>query len=113
MSAMNTMSTKSIIEEKIAKKLNERTDLAKSISVPVAIELLGEGGGRWLIDFTKKPALVEAGSNAPAKTTISMDAEVFNQLAAGEIDPQTAFLMGKVRVEGDLGLAIKLGQLLV
>ncbi|MFH0800731.1 MAG: SCP2 sterol-binding domain-containing protein [Pseudomonadota bacterium] len=102
---------KEIIEVKVAKKLKERPDLGKGIGVAVAIDLKGEGGGRWVIDMTKEPATVSADSTAPVATTISMEAGIFEKMANGEMDPQTAFLTGKVKVDGNLGVAIKLGQL--
>lgn len=101
---------KKIIEEKIAGKLRDRPEIAKGIGTAVAIDLSGEGGGRWLIDMSKEPAAVGM-SAQPATTTISMEAKVFEQMVRGEIDPQTAFLTGKVKVDGNLGVAIKLGQL--
>lgn len=106
------MNAKQLIEEKIAKKLKERPDIAKGIGAAVAINLAGAGGGRWVLDMSCEPVKIIMDQNASAKTTISMDTEVFEKMAAGEIDPQTAFLSGKVKVEGDLGIAIKLGQLL-
>lgn len=109
---MADMSAKSIIEEKIAKRLAERADLARGIGAAVAIDLKGDGGGRWVIDCSKDPAEVHADASSPAVTTISMDADVFKKMSAGELDPQTAFLTGKVKVDGNLSAAIKLGQLL-
>ena len=106
------MDAKAIIEGKLSKKLSESPELSRSVNAAVAIELSGEGGGRWLIDFTKTPANIEAESSAHAVTTISMDAETFVGMSGGEIDPQTAFLTGKIKVDGNLGVAIKLGELL-
>lgn len=101
-----------IIEGKVSKRLIERPDVAKGIGVAVAIELSGADAGRWVIDCSKEPATVRADSSTHAVTTISMDAEVFEKMAKGELDPQTAFLTGKVKVDGNLGVAIKLGDLL-
>ena len=104
-------SAKELLEVKIAGKLRERPELAKNIGVAVAINLKGEGGGRWVIDMSKPAASVVADAKTAAVTTISMEASIFEQLATGQLDPQTAFLTGKVKVDGNLGIAIKLGQL--
>lgn len=106
------MSAKQLIEEKIARKLKERPEIAKGIGVAIAIDLTGAGGGRWVIDMSGSPAKISMDRNAPVTTTISMETDIFEKMAAGELDPQMAFLSGKVKVDGNLGVAIKLGQLL-
>jgi len=106
------MTTKEIIEGKIAKRLKERPEDARGIGVAVAISLSGKGAGRWIIDCSKSPAEVREDKTAPAETTISMEGGDLVKMVEGELNPQMAFLMGKVKVDGNLGLAIKLGQLL-
>lgn len=109
---MDKSFAKEFIETNIAKKLTEKPSIGKGIGVPVAIELTGDGGGRWVIDFTTEPATVSNDGSARAETTIKMEAEIFEKLVNGELNAQAAFLSGKVKVEGNLGAAIKLGQLL-
>ncbi len=106
------MTPKEIIEVKIAKRLKERPEDAKGIGVPVAINLTGEDAGRWIIDCSTNPAEVRADAVTKAQMTITMDGADFAKMASGELNPQMAFLAGKVKVDGNLGLAIKLGQLL-
>lgn len=106
------MTAREFIEGKLAARLKERPGIAKGIGAVVAIALTGEGGGRWVLDLTKEPAAIASDQTTPAATTISMAVEVFEQMAGGGLDPQMAFLTGKVKVDGNLGIAIKLGQLL-
>lgn len=106
------MDAKTLLETKVAKKLEEKPDLGKGVSAAVAIELTGEGGGRWVIDFTKTPAAFAPDATAAAVTTITMEAATFIEVAEGKADAQMAFLTGKIKVDGNLGIAIKLGELL-
>ena len=43
---------------------------------------------------------------------IRMSMADFLALAAGDLNPQMAFMLGKLKIEGDMGLAMKLGGLL-
>jgi putative sterol carrier protein len=47
-----------------------------------------------------------------ADCVIEMALEDFVQLLHGELDPTTAFLLGKLKVQGDMGPALKLQSIL-
>lgn len=49
--------------------------------------------------------------NGPADCTISMSADDFAELIAGRLQPTAAFMQGKMKVDGDMGVAMKLSQL--
>ncbi len=44
--------------------------------------------------------------------TISASLETFREVFEGALSPATAFMMGRMRVEGDIGTALKLGQII-
>ncbi|WP_339633994.1 SCP2 sterol-binding domain-containing protein [uncultured Sneathiella sp.] len=43
-----------------------------------------------------------------ADCTITITKENFESLAKGELDPTTAFMMGKLKIAGNMGIAMKL-----
>lgn len=47
-----------------------------------------------------------------ADCTISASMDTFQELFAGDLDPTAAFMTGKIKIDGDMGVAMKLGQLL-
>lgn len=51
-------------------------------------------------------------TDAPADCTIRMAKDDFEAMAAGELNPTAAFMQGKLKVEGDMSVAMQLSQLL-
>ena len=54
---------------------------------------------------------VRAGDD-PADVTLTASTEVFQAILAGETNPTSAFMTGKLAVDGDMGLAMRLGSVL-
>ena len=47
-----------------------------------------------------------------ADVTLTAEAEVFDALLSGDLSAASAFMTGKLAVDGNMGLAMKLGQVL-
>jgi putative sterol carrier protein len=47
-----------------------------------------------------------------ADVTLSADADVFQAILEGDINPTAAFMTGKLAVDGSMGMAMKLGAAL-
>lgn len=47
-----------------------------------------------------------------ADCTIAASMDTFQEMFDGELDPTAAFMTGKITIDGDMGVAMKLGQLL-
>jgi putative sterol carrier protein len=66
-----------------------------------------EGAGSWRLEADGGRAVVTE-SDAPADCAIRTDENTFLRIVRGEQSPMGAYMTGKVRVEGDLGLALRL-----
>ena len=67
--------------------------------------------GQLMIDGAADPAVV-SNDNGDADCTVVVDKNVFEAIAAGEENAQMAFMSGKLKVQGDMGIAMQLGSLL-
>jgi putative sterol carrier protein len=47
-----------------------------------------------------------------ADVTLTADADVFRSILDGDINPTMAFMTGKLKVDGSMGMAMKLGSVL-
>jgi putative sterol carrier protein len=51
-------------------------------------------------------------SEDDADVTLTADADVFRAILDGDMNPTMAFMTGKLSVDGNMGLALKLGSIL-
>lgn len=47
-----------------------------------------------------------------ADVTMTADSDTFQDILAGELNPTAAFMSGKLKIDGDMGTAMKLGSVL-
>ncbi len=62
------------------------------------------------IDDTVNPTVV-TNENQPAFCTLSMSLNDFEKILNGDLNPMMAFMTGKMKVDGDKGVAMKLSSL--
>jgi putative sterol carrier protein len=66
-----------------------------------------QGEGSVIIDADGVRA-----SDDPADVTLSADVDTFQGILSGDTNPTSAFMTGKLSVDGDMGLAMKLASVL-
>ena len=75
-----------------------------------------DGSVKFVIEDEGAVRIDEAGASADdggdADCTLTASAETFQSLLDGDLDPTGAFMSGRLTVDGDMGLAMRLGSLL-
>ena len=74
-----------------------------------------DGTAKFVVDGEGTIMIDEAGARAgdePAEVTMSASPEVFKSILDGQTNPTTAFMTGKLKVDGDMGAAMRLGSVL-
>jgi putative sterol carrier protein len=82
-------------------------DKAGDLNATVQFDLSGEGGGQWYARVADGKVAVEKGTAENPTATIRMAADDYADLVSGKLNPVNAFMMGKVKVEGDLNTVMK------
>jgi len=90
--------------------LEARVDPSRIEGMKQTYQFDVDGEGTWHVDVHDGTVTVTEGAS-PADVTIKTSAETFSKIVAGEQNPTTAYMTGKLRVEGDLGAAMKLQKL--
>ena len=73
--------------------------------------LSGEGGGDWAVTVADGACTVIEGQAEKPGVTIGMDADDFVKMIYGELQPVVAFMQGKIKLQGDTSLALKLQEI--
>lgn len=95
--------------EEMPKRFNK--EAAKGLNAIFQFDLSGDGGGKWHVLIGNDQCEVKDGPHASPSITISMSAQDYLDMVAGKLNGQMAFMTGKLRIAGDMGLALRLQSL--
>jgi putative sterol carrier protein len=70
-----------------------------------------EGAGKWTVSLDDGKVSVTEGEAGDPDCTITSSQENFERIVAGELNPTSAYMTGKLKVKGDMGAAMKLQKL--
>ena len=90
--------------------LESRADASKLAGMSNSYLFDIEGEGQWLVDVRDGAVKVTPGGG-DADATITTSGETFEKIVAGEQNPTTAYMTGKLKIKGDMGAAMKLQKI--
>lgn len=106
------MTPQEYFDQKVPENLRTKGDKISSINAVYEFQITGDNGGTWTLDLTAPGGSVCSGSSGKANCTVTMESANFVDLVTGKLNPQMAFMTGKLKVAGNMGLALKLTNIL-
>lgn len=102
----------STIFERLGTYLAAAPEEASEVGIAVTFELSGEGGGSWTVDCRGYPTVLSGSANVKPDCRVRLAAADFDSIVSGRMNPQEAFLAGRVSLDGDLTKLLKFNVLL-
>lgn len=93
-------------------RIADRPELVDEVGAAFQFNITGDNGGSWVVDLREAPGEVRSGASDDADCVITVSEKDFTGIMSGDVDPQMAFMMGRVKVAGNFMLATKLRALM-
>jgi putative sterol carrier protein len=84
---------------------------AKGLNATIQFNISGENGGAWYLSVKDGKATVTKGSVSSPSMTMAMTSEDYVDMNTGKLNPQMAFMSGKLKISGNMELAMKMQAL--
>ena len=81
---------------------------AAGIDAAIQLKLTGAQAADWVATIKDAKCTLTQGNAPAAKLTVSADSADFVKIFTGQLDGMQAFMQGKLKVTGDMSLAMKL-----
>ncbi|XP_063981543.1 hydroxysteroid dehydrogenase-like protein 2 [Diachasmimorpha longicaudata] len=92
---------------------NISPELVKKVGAIYQFNMTGAEKGTWFLDLKNGNGGFGRGTPTnPADATLTMESTNFFDMFTGKLKPATAFLMGKLKIDGNLQTAMKLEKLM-
>jgi putative sterol carrier protein len=85
---------------------------AQGVNATIHFKFTGENAGEWTATIKDGKCDVSQGApSGPATMSLTADSADYVKIFTGELDGMAAFMQGKIKLGGDLNLAMKLMQM--
>ena len=88
-----------------------RPDKATGTNATIQYDITGDGGGTWNAVIDNGTCKVSAGAAPSPNLTLQMSGQDWLDMLSGKQSGQMLFMSGKLKLKGDMGLAMKLPSL--
>lgn len=90
---------------------NFKSENAAGMTATYQFDITGEGGGKWFAKIENGALTSGEGETENPNCTVTVSASDWLDILSGKLDGQMAFMAGKLKIAGDMSLAMKLNSL--
>jgi putative sterol carrier protein len=87
-----------------------KPDKAGGIDVTVQMNITGPNGGDWVVTIKNQKLEVKEGTHPSPTLLIKMAEKDYMDVVNGKMSGEKAFITGKLRFKGNIGLALRLKE---
>jgi putative sterol carrier protein len=84
---------------------------AQGVDADIQFKFTGAEPGEWVAAIRDGNVDVSRGTHPSPRMTLTADSSDYVKIFTGEMDAMQAFMQGKIKLAGDLNLAMKLMQM--
>ena len=88
-----------------------RADKAAGVNATIQYDITGDQGGTWNAVIKDGACTVNQGAAPTPNLTLQIAAQDWLDMLSGKQSGQMLFMSGKLKIKGDMGLAMKLGSM--
>lgn len=95
------------------KNLSNSTDMdkLKGMDATILFDISGKDAGVWTVDVHDGDVSIQEGEVGSPQVTVQATSEDLVALIKGDLNPMAAFMQGRLKVKGDLSIAMKMQKL--
>jgi putative sterol carrier protein len=85
-----------------------KAEKAEGVDATIQFDLTGENGGLYWVKISGGSCESGEGQSENPKMTLKASANDYFDVATGKLNAMQAFMSGKLKIQGDMGLAMKM-----
>jgi len=105
---MKAKTPKEVFDKVLPDRFNPNK--TKGIDVTVQISITGPNGGEWTVTIKDQKLEIKEGTHSSPTLMVNMAEKDYMDVVNGKISGEKAFLTGKLKLKGNLALALKLRE---
>jgi len=83
---------------------------AAGVDTVVQFKFTGSQASDWYVIIKDQKCESIPGTHPSPRMTMTVDSDDYIKISTGELDATAAFMKGKVKVAGDMGVALNMGK---
>ena len=87
-----------------------KPEKAAGIDITVQVKITGPNGGDWVVTIKKQNLEVKEGTHPSPTLELNMAETDYMDLINGKMSGEKAFITGKLKFKGNIGLALRLRE---